>query len=356
MAPKITTALDVMGGDEGAAVALPGAELALARHSDLHFRLYGDETVVKPLLEFFPRLKAASEFEHCEVAIRMEDKPSQALRRGRGRSSMWQAIEAVKTGAADYAVSAGNTGALMAMATFCLKTAGEVERPAIAGLWPNLKGEGVVLDLGATVGASADLLFDFAVMGAAMSRALTGKPRPRVGLLNIGVEEVKGLEQIRDAGRQLREADLGNLDYVGFVEGDDIGKGTVDVVVTEGFTGNIALKTAEGTAKQIAGYLRDAMRRTLLARLGYLLARDAFSRLRTKMDPSRVNGGVFLGLNGIVIKSHGRTDAAGFASAIDLGYTVVRDGLVDKINQELSRHHRSEAPGGEGEVAKTGAM
>ena len=150
----------------------------------------------------------------------------------------------------------------MAMATFCLKTAGEVERPAIAGLWPTLKGESVVLDLGATIGATAELLFDFAVMGAAMSRALTGKPRPRVGLLNIGVEEVKGLEQIRDAGRRLREADLGNLDYVGFVEGDDIGKGTVDVVVTEGFTGNIALKTAEGTAKQIAGYLRDGMRRT----------------------------------------------------------------------------------------------
>jgi glycerol-3-phosphate acyltransferase PlsX len=244
----------------------------------------------------------------------------------------------------------------MAMATFCLKTAGEVERPAIAGLWPTLKGESVVLDLGATIGATAELLFDFAVMGAAMSRALTGKPRPRVGLLNIGVEEVKGLEQIRDAGRRLREADLGNLDYVGFVEGDDIGKGTVDVVVTEGFAGNIALKTAEGTAKQIAGYLREGMQRTLLARLGYLLARDAFSRLKTKMDPSRVNGGVFLGLNGIVIKSHGRTDAAGFAAAIDLGRTVVRDGLVDKINQELSRHHRSEAPGDEGEVAKTGAM
>ena len=206
MAPTITTALDVMGGDEGAAVALPGAELALARHPDLSFRLYGDQAVVKPLLEFYPRLKAVAEFEHCEVAIRMDDKPSQALRRGRGRSSMWQAIEAVKTGAADYAVSAGNTGALMAMATFCLKTAGEVERPAIAGLWPNLKSESVVLDLGATIGASAELRFDFAVMGAARSRSLTGKPRPRVGLLNIGVAEVKGLEQIREAGRRLREA------------------------------------------------------------------------------------------------------------------------------------------------------
>src|SRR3990167_10223270 len=309
MAPKITTALDVMGGDEGAAVALPGAVLALHRHSDLNFRLNGDQAVVKPLLEFYPRLKAASVFEHGEVAIRMEDKPSQALRRGRGRSSMWQASEAGKTGAADYAVSAGNTGALMAMATFCLKTAGEVERPAIAGLWPTLKGESVVLDLGATIGATAELLFDFAVMGAAMSRALTGKPRPRVGLLNIGVEEVKGLEQIRDAGRRLREADLGNLDYFGFVEGDDIGKGAVDVVVTEGFAGNIARKTAEGTARQFAQYLRAAMNRTWTSRLGYLLARPAFQTLREKMDPRKANGGGFLGLNGVVIKSHGGADA-----------------------------------------------
>jgi glycerol-3-phosphate acyltransferase PlsX len=213
-----------------------------------------------------------------------------------------------------------------------------------------------VLDLGATIGASAQLLFDFAVMGAVMARALTGKTRPRVGLLNIGVEEVKGLEQIRDAGQLLREADLDNIDYVGFVEGDDIGKGSVDVVVTEGFTGNIALKTAEGTARQIAGYLRDAMRQTLRARLGYLLARPAFGRLASKMDPRRVNGGVFLGLNGIVIKSHGRTDPEGFAAAIEIGRTVARDGLVGKINRELLRYHNSGALIEEVEVAKAGAM
>jgi phosphate acyltransferase len=356
MASSITTALDVMGGDFGPAVALPGAEIALARHPDLHFRLYGDAAVVRPQLEGFPRLKAVSVVEHCDVSIKMDDKPSQALRRGRGQSSMWRAIEAVKNGEAAFAVSAGNTGALMAMAKFCLRTTGAVERPAIAGLWPNLKGESVVLDLGATIGASAQLLFDFALMGAAMSRALTGKGRPRVGLLNIGVEEVKGLEEIRDAGAMLREANLENLDYVGFVEGDDIGKGTVDVVVTEGFTGNIALKSAEGTARQIAGYLREAMQQTLSARIGYLFAKSAFNKLRGKMDPNRVNGGVFLGLNGIVIKSHGATNAEGFAAAIGVGHAVARDGLVSKINEELAQHHGSGAPAADGEVEKTGVM
>jgi glycerol-3-phosphate acyltransferase PlsX len=354
MAATITTALDVMGGDEGAAVVIPGADLALAKRSALRFRLYGDQAVVLPLLDRYPRLKQASTFEHCDVSVRMDEKPSQALRHGRGRSSMWRAIEAVRDGNANFAVSAGNTGALTAMATFCLRTAGEVDRPAIAGLWPTLKDDCIVLDLGATIGADAQLLFDFAVMGAAMFRAVTGKPRPKVGLLNIGVEEMKGLEQIRDAGQLLREAKLQNLDYVGFVEGTDIGKGDVDVIVTEGFTGNIALKTAEGTALQIAGYLREGVRRTLITRLGYLLARDAFRRLRDKVDPKRVNGGVFLGLNGIVIKSHGHTDPEGFAAAIAVGHSVASDGLVQKINQELSLLHS--ARGAEAAVAQTGAM
>jgi phosphate acyltransferase len=357
MTASITTALDAMGGDEGANIALPGAEIALRQRQDLRFLLFGDERVLDPLLKRLPLLKAAATVLHCDVAIRMDDKPSQALRHGRYRSSMWRAIEAVKSGEADYAVSAGNTGALMAMAKFCLRTTGTVDRPAIAGLWPNLHGESVVLDLGASIGADAQALFDFAVMGAAMARALTGKPRPRVGLLNIGVEEVKGLEQIRDAGHMLRQADIANLEYVGFVEGDDIGGGSVDVVVTEGFAGNIALKTAEGTARQIAGYLRDAMHRTIRARLGYLLAKNAFGQLRTKIDPRRSNGGVFLGLNGIVIKSHGRTDPEGFAAAIDMGRTVVRDGLVGKINRELSYHRGSTAPPIDGaSVAKAGAM
>ncbi len=206
----------------------------------------------------------------------MDDKPSQALRYGRWKSSMWLAIEAVKKGEADVAVSAGNTGALMAMAKFNLKTMAGIERPAIAAIWPTLRGESVVLDLGATIGADTQHLVDLAVMGSAMARILFDIDRPTVGLLNIGVEEVKGLDEVREAGQLLRERNLPHLDYIGFVEGDDIGKGTVDVVVTEGFAGNIALKTAEGTARQIAGYLRSAMTRTIWAKIGYLFARGAF--------------------------------------------------------------------------------
>jgi glycerol-3-phosphate acyltransferase PlsX len=354
MAATVTTSLDVMGGDKGAEMVLPGAELALIRRPDMRYRLYGDEKVVAPLLERFPRVKAASVFEHCAIAVKMDDKPSQALRHGRWHSSMWRSIEAVKKGEADVAISAGNTGALMAMAKFCLRPAVEIDRPAIAALWPTLRGESIVLDVGATIGADAQLLFDFALMGGAMARALFDKDRPTVGLLNIGVEEVKGLEDIRAAGQMLKDANFPNLDYVGFVEGDDIGKGTVDVVVTDGFTGNVALKTAEGTARQIAFYLRAAMNRTLLARIGYFLARDAFERLKQKMDPSRMNGGAFLGLNGIVIKSHGGTDPEGFAAAIELGYSMVRHGLLAKINQDLALYHPS--AGETAAVAKSGAL
>jgi glycerol-3-phosphate acyltransferase PlsX len=267
----------------------------------------------------------------------MDDKPSQAIRSGRWKSSMWLAIDAVKKGEADVAVSAGNTGALMAMAKFNLRMMPGIERPAIAALWPTLRGESVVLDLGASIGADAQHLIDLAVMGSAMARVLFDLDRPTVGLLNIGVEEVKGLEPVREAGRQLREQPRPHLDYVGYVEGDDIGKGTVDVVVTEGFAGNIALKTAEGTARQLAGYLKSAMIRTWRAKIGYLFAREAFRTLRDKMDPRKANGGVFLGLNGVVIKSHGGTDAEGFAWAIDMGYDMVRYALLEKIGQSLTR-------------------
>ncbi len=267
----------------------------------------------------------------------MDDKPSQALRHGRWKSSMWLTLEAVKRGEADVAVSAGNTGALMAMARFSLKMLEGIERPAIAALWPTLKGELVVLDVGASIGADEDHLINLAAMGSAMARVLFDVERPTVGLLNIGVEEVKGLEPVREAGRILRESNYSHFDYHGFVEGDDIGKGVVDVVVTEGFAGNIALKTAEGTARQFAQYLKSAMNRTWAARLGYVLARRAFEMLREKMDPRKANGGVFLGLNGIVIKSHGGADAEGFASAIDIGYDMVRYELLDKIGQSMAR-------------------
>jgi glycerol-3-phosphate acyltransferase PlsX len=343
MPDKVCIALDAMGGDHGPAVVLPGADLSLGRHPDIEYLLFGDSGVIEPILADLPRLKARSRLVHTAVAIRMDDKPSQALRYGRWKSSMWLAIDAVKKGEADAVVSAGNTGALMAMARFDLKMMAGIERPAIAALWPTVKGESIVLDVGASIGADETHLVHLAAMGSAMARVLFDVERPTVGLLNIGVEEVKGLEQVREAGRILREGNFPHFDYHGFVEGDDIGKGTVDVVVTEGFAGNIALKTAEGTARQLGEYLRAAMNRTLAARLGYLLARQAFRTLREKMDPRRANGGVFLGLNGIVIKSHGGADAEGFAAAIDMGYDMVRYELLAKIGETMAQDLRATA-------------
>jgi glycerol-3-phosphate acyltransferase PlsX len=343
MPHKVRIALDAMGGDHGASVVVPGADLSLGRHPNIEFLLFGDRAVVEPLLAARPRLQAQSRLVHTDVAVKMDAKPSQALRQGRWKSSMWLAIDAVKKGEADVAVSAGNTGALMAMAKINLKTLSAIDRPAIAARWPTLRGDSIVLDLGATIGADARHLVDLAVMGSAMARVLLNLERPTVGLLNIGVEEVKGLEPVREAGRILRERNLPFLDYVGFVEGDDIGKGTVDVVVTEGFAGNIALKAAEGTARQLAQHLKTAMTKSIWTKLGYLFARGAFRSLADKMDPRKSNGGVFLGLNGIVIKSHGGTDAEGYAAAIDIGYDMVRHELLAKIAAALTRDSQQPA-------------
>lgn len=324
-----------MGGDHGPSVVIPGAALALERHPDVRFLLFGNEQVLTPILNGYPALKAVSEIRHTEIAIGMDEKPSQAIRMGRGRSSMWKTVQAVRDGEADAAVSAGNTGALMATAKICLKTMAHIERPAIACMWPTLRGESIVLDVGATIGADAGHLVDMAIMGAAMARIVFDLDRPTVGLLNVGTEEIKGIETVKEASRILKESNLAHLDYRGFVEGDDLGKGTVDVVVTEGFTGNIALKTAEGTAKQIAEYLRSAMSRTLMAKIGYLFAKQAFDALKDKMDPRKVNGGVFLGLEGVVVKSHGGTDTLGFASAIDVAYDMAHFELMKTIRAML---------------------
>lgn len=332
-----------MGGDFGPSVVIPGAEIALERHPDATFLIYGIEAEVKPVLERHPKLAAKSQFRASEVVIGMDAKPSQALRQGRGKSSMWQAIEAVKKGEAHVAVSAGNTGALMAMSRLCLRMMPGIDRPAIAAMWPTMRGESIVLDVGASIGADAGNLVDMAIMGSAMASIVFDLEKPTVGLLNVGVEEIKGVEQVKEAGRLLREANLPTLSYHGFIEGDDIGKGTTDVVVTEGFAGNIALKTAEGTAKQIAAYLKAAMSRTTMSKVGYLFAKGAFDALRDRMDPRKVNGGVFLGLDGVVIKSHGGTDAIGFASAVDIAYDMVRYELLTKIRDMITNSRT--APG-----------
>lgn len=337
MPQKVRIALDAMGGDFGASVVVPGAARALMRHSDVEFLMFGDSTLINRELAQHAALKNVSRVFHADIAISMDEKPSQALRRGRKSSSMWLAIDAVKKGEADVAVSAGNTGALMAMARLNLRMMAGIDRPAIAAVWPTVRGESVVLDVGASIGGDARHLASLAIMGSAMARVLFDLERPTVGLLNIGVEEVKGVEEVRRAAELLRAMSPPQLDFIGFVEGDGIGQGAADVIVTEGFSGNIALKTAEGTARQIAEYLRSAMSRTWRSKLGYILARGAFNALRDKMDPRKVNGGVFLGLNGVVIKSHGGTDAEGFASAIDVGYDMVRYDLLPKINQTLNR-------------------
>ena len=272
-----------------------------------------------------------------------DDKPSQAVRAGRSGSSMWLAIESVKKGEAQAAVSAGNTGALMALSKICLHMLPGIERPALAAIWPTLRGESIVLDVGATIGADAEHLMDLAIMGSAMARIFFDIERPTVGLLNVGTEDIKGLEEVKAASRRLREANIPTMDYRGFVEGDDLGKGTVDVVVTEGFTGNIALKTAEGTAKQIAQYMRDAFRSSLMSKLGALMARGAFQALKEKIDPRRVNGGLFLGLDGVIIKSHGGMDSVGFAGAIELGYDMARHKLLDKIRETILLSSEAEA-------------
>jgi glycerol-3-phosphate acyltransferase PlsX len=344
MPQKVRIALDAMGGDVGASVVIPGAAISLTRHPDSEFLLFGDRALIEPQLAKHPAMKKVSRVVHTDVAVSSHDKPSQALRRGRKTSSMWLAIDAVKKGEADVAVSAGNTGALMAMARFNLRTLPGIDRPAIAAVWPTIRGDSVVLDLGATIGGDAHHLMELAVMGSAMASVLFNLERPTVGLLNIGVEEIKGREEIREAAELLRAMNLPQLEYIGFVEGDGIGKGAADVIVAEGFSGNIALKAAEGTARQINDLLRAELSRTWRSRIGYLFAKRAFKALRDKLDPNKSNCGVLLGLKGIVVKSHGGTDAEGFAYAVDGGYEMVHYDLLNKINQMLNRDGTASVP------------
>nr|WP_314260445.1 phosphate acyltransferase PlsX [uncultured Devosia sp.] len=337
MTDTITISVDAMGGDNAPRSVIHGAYLALRERKNTKFIFHGREELIAPLLDEFPALKPVSTVRHAEVVIAMDEKPSQALRKGKNTSSMWMAIQAVKDKEADVAVSGGNTGALMAMSTFCLRPMEGISRPGIAAIWPTLRSDIIVLDMGATIGADAQQLVDYAILGSALARCLFDDDNPSVGLLNVGTEEVKGLDYIKDAGKILTEASGSGFTYHGFVEGDDIGKGTVDVVVTEGFVGNIALKTAEGTARQVGSYLRSALKSNLMSKIGALFATSALNALRRKMDPRTLNGGVFMGLNGIVIKSHGGTDEIGYKSALGLGYEMGRSRLIDKIGETMKR-------------------
>ena len=335
MSHGITIALDAMGGDSAPGIVLKGADIARQRYPSIDYLLFGDEEMVRPLLAKLPALSDTTTLVHTNEIVADDAKPSAALRSGRG-SSMRLAIDAVADGRAAGVVSAGNTGALMAMAKFVLKMLPGIDRPAIASFFPTQRGESVMLDLGANIECDAENLVQFALMGDVFARTVLGLIEPTVGLLNVGEEDLKGNHAVRGASARLRLA-VTPIRFYGFVEGDDIAAGTVDVVVTDGFTGNVAVKTAEGTAKLFTEFLEAAFRHSLSARIGYLFARGALRKLRMRCDPRRYNGAMLLGLNGIAVKSHGSTDAFGFANAIGVAVDMNVNGFLDKIRVELAR-------------------
>jgi glycerol-3-phosphate acyltransferase PlsX len=325
--------IDAMGGDHGPSVVAPAAARAVKQGLSARFLLHGDQARLKAALAKLPPLGDRIEIRHTDKVIGSDEKPAQAMRRGKG-SSMWNAVEALRTGEAAACVSGGNTGALMAISKLILRMSADLERPAIVASWPTLRGHTAVLDVGANISCDAQRLVEFAILGAAFHHAVHGSDRPTVGLLNVGSEDEKGHDEVREANRMLRDMAL-DLDYRGFVEGDDIPKGTVDVVVTDAFTGNVALKTGEGLAR----YFRDTLRATFasgpFARLGAIVASAALRRMAQQFDPSRINGGPFLGLNGIVVKSHGGADARGFATAIRLAADLAASDFVAQIDRNL---------------------
>jgi glycerol-3-phosphate acyltransferase PlsX len=331
--PRI--AIDAMGGDVGAAVMIAGAALAYRRRNDLSFLLFGDEAAIRAELGAQDALTGICEIVHCEDVIAAEDRPSQAIRRAK-TTSMGQAIAAVKAGEAHAMVSGGNTGALMAMSKLALRTMPGIDRPALAALLPTLgENDLVMLDLGANTECDAQNLVQFAVMGAAYARVVLDLPRPRVQLLNIGTEELKGTDELRQAAAILREAEYLGMSFDGFIESDKISRGNVDVVVTDGFSGNIALKSLEGTARFVTDLLRRAFSSSLRSKIGFLISRPATELLRHHLDPNNHNGAVFLGLNGLIVKSHGSATEKGVANAIRVAARMVREELTRKIIEDL---------------------
>lgn len=331
----LTIAIDAMGGDHAPQVVIAGADMARKRHPDLHFLLFGDEASITPLLQARPGLMDKVTVSHTPDRVAADAKPSQVVRHGR-RTSMGLAIEAVKDKRAAAVVSAGNTGGLMALAMFVLKTLPGIERPAIGSVMPTRTSSTVFLDLGANAECDAENLVQFAVMGEVYAREVLGIEKPTVGLLNIGTEDLKGNDTIRRAAAALRESSL-PIEFRGFVEGTDLTSGTVDVIVTDGFTGNVALKVAEGSVGLYTHFLRQAFKSSLMSKLGYMLAKPALETLRQRLDPRRYNGAMLLGLNGIVVKSHGGTDALGFANAVDVAVDLVKQGTNERIMAELKK-------------------
>ena len=332
--PRI--AIDAMGGDEGVRVMISGAALARRRHDQFRFLLVGDEARIKAALDQHPGMAGASEILHCDDVVAGDEKPTAALRRSK-TTSMGLAINAVKVGDCGAAVSGGNTGALMAMSKLALRTMPGIDRPALAALMPSLgENDVVMLDLGANTECNARNLVQFAIMGAAYSRIVTGKDAPRVRLLNIGTEDIKGTGDVQDAAASLRDATGLALTFEGFVEADKINRGEVDVVVTDGFSGNIALKAIEGSARFVTDLLRNAFTSSLRSKIGFLVSRPATELLRHHLDPNNHNGGVFLGLNGVIVKSHGSANTQGVAHAVEVTSRLLEEDLTERITADLA--------------------
>jgi glycerol-3-phosphate acyltransferase PlsX len=333
---ELTLSIDAMGGDAAPEVVLDGIKLysVSKRGPCARFILHGREQELRSGVEQRGITELCEYVDQPDV-VSMSAKPSSALRKAKG-TSMWGAISSVKEGHAAAGISAGNTGALMAMSMLALRKMQGVHRPAMTAIWPTLAGRTIVLDVGANLDADAEQLVEFAVMGESYARAVFGKEAPTVGLLNIGSEEEKGRDAIKLAGEILRTRDLG-INFKGFVEGNDISMGVVDVVVTDGFTGNIALKTAEGTARLVSTYVRQALTGSPLSKVGAALAASGLKDLRRKMNPSSVNGGVLLGLNGVIVKSHGGTDAEGYATAVALAANLANSNYMSEVANGLSR-------------------
>jgi phosphate acyltransferase len=340
---RVVISVDAMGGDRGPAAVVAGLVDSLGQHPRMDAILHGDETALGPLLARHPDLTSRITLRHADRVVTMEDKPAQVMRHGMG-TSMFSTIDAVRDGEAQAAVSCGNTGALMAVSMLRLRKLPGLNRPAIASLFPTPRpGKmNVMLDMGADVKAEAGDLLQYAFMGASYARNGLAIARPRVGLLNVGTEDHKGRDELKEAHALMgQRAETGSFDYVGFVEGTDILSDRVDVIVTDGFTGNVALKAIEGTAKTVAELLRQSLTSTLLAKLGALLARGALGRLQRRIDPRRVNGGVFLGLNGTVVKSHGSADATGIAAAIGLAYQLAQVRFIERLAARVASAERA---------------
>jgi glycerol-3-phosphate acyltransferase PlsX len=332
---EVILALDAMGGDHAPSCVVEGAHIAFRKNSSIKFQFYGDQVLLEPLLEKYKALKAVSTLIHTNNYISNEDKASAALRKSKD-SSMRLAIEAVSSGKADGVVSSGNSGAYMAISKMILKTIAGIDRPAIASLFPTQRGASVMLDMGANLQCDVDNLLQFAIMGNVYARDVLNIEHPTIGLLNVGAEELKGHPSIQQAAQLLRKLSS-VLSFHGYIEGDDISYGTVDVIVTDGFSGNVAIKTAEGISRMMSKFLKEAMVQTWASRIGLLFSVGALRRLKSKFDPRHYNGAIFIGLNGVAVKSHGSADSYAFANAIGVAANMVSHGFNQQIESDLQK-------------------